>query len=101
MALTPNLVRTVDSFAQSNFAFLANRDPNLVFYAARAEQYVFSDPNTCLLKLRQFGELLARHASANLGLTRRTPTFETLCLGSSATALSAQGNTATWNSCAF
>ncbi len=47
-----------------NFAFLHAHDPHLATYAARAERYVFDDPNTSLLKLRQFAELLGRHVAA-------------------------------------
>jgi len=47
-----------------NFGFLHAHDPWLTTYAARAERYVFDDPNTTLLKLRQFAELLARHVAA-------------------------------------
>ncbi|MCO6456479.1 MAG: DUF4145 domain-containing protein [Pirellulaceae bacterium] len=41
-----------------NFGFL---DDYLAEYALRAERYVFEDTNTCLIKLRQFAERLARH----------------------------------------
>ncbi len=51
-----------------NFAFLAVHDPQLVRLGALAEQYFTSDPNTCLIKLRQFGELLAQLVAAEVGL---------------------------------
>ena len=51
-----------------NFGFLRNHDPLLELYAARAERYVFDDPNTSVIKLRQFAELLARHAAAFHGI---------------------------------
>lgn len=51
-----------------NFAFLAEVDGTLVVYANRAECYIFDDPNTSLLKTRQFGELIGRHAAAYAGL---------------------------------
>lgn len=35
---------------------------------ALAERYFADDPNTCLIKLRQFGELLAQLAAAKIGL---------------------------------
>ncbi len=47
-----------------NFSFLHEHDAHLTAYGARAERYVFDDPNTSLLKLRQFAELLARHVAA-------------------------------------
>src|SRR5919202_6535379 len=52
------------AFASPNFAFLMKYDEVLVRHAALAERYVFDDPNSALIKLRQFGELLARHAVA-------------------------------------
>lgn len=51
-----------------NFAFLAASDPLLLKYAAQAEKYLFDDPNTALIKLRQFAESLAQQASALSGL---------------------------------
>ncbi|KJH69645.1 type I restriction-modification system endonuclease [Aliterella atlantica] len=51
-----------------NFAFLDTHDPQLVRLGALAEQYFTSDPNTYLIKLRQFGELLAQLAAAKVGL---------------------------------
>jgi type I restriction enzyme R subunit len=40
----------------------------LVRYAAQAERYLFDDPSTALFKLRQFAELLAQQACANVGI---------------------------------
>lgn len=40
----------------SNFAFLARHDALLAELGARAEEYALSDPNTSLVKLRQFLE---------------------------------------------
>ena len=51
-----------------NFAFLAGHDEQLVQLGGLAERYFRDDPNTCLLKLRQFGEQLAQHAAARTGL---------------------------------
>ncbi len=51
-----------------NFAFLQQHDSQLVLLATLAETYFKQDPNTCLMKLRQFGELLARLVAANVGL---------------------------------
>lgn len=46
--------------AQSrNFGFLLPHVPLLVAYGSAAESHVFSDPNTSLIKSRQFGETLA------------------------------------------
>ncbi|MBD2293489.1 type I restriction-modification system endonuclease [Anabaena sphaerica FACHB-251] len=54
--------------ASPNFAFLAVHDPQLARLGELAERYFTDDPNTCLIKLRQFGELLAQIIAANLGL---------------------------------
>ena len=51
-----------------NFGFLTQHDPLLVHLAALAERYVFDDPNSAILKLRQFSEALARQAAANTGI---------------------------------
>ena len=59
---------TNKAFASPNFAFLTKYDEVLVRHAALAERYVFDDPNSALLKLRQFGELLAQHAAAYTGV---------------------------------
>lgn len=53
---------------QSNFAFLGEHSPRLVTTATLAERYLADDPNTCLIKLRQYGEILAQLLAANLGL---------------------------------
>jgi type I restriction enzyme R subunit len=58
-----------DTAPQSpNFVFLAAHHRLLVRYAARAEHYLFDDPGTALLKLRQFAELLAQQACAYVGV---------------------------------
>jgi hypothetical protein len=50
-----------------NFGFLAEQDEQLVHFAALAERYFADDPNTCLIKLRQFAELLAQSVAARTG----------------------------------
>lgn len=60
---------TIDS---PNFAFLARYDEQLVQLAGLAERYFRDDPNTCLIKLRQFGEQLAQHLAARTGLFTST-----------------------------
>jgi type I restriction enzyme R subunit len=57
-----------EAIASPNFSFLAKHDELLVKYGALAERYVFEDPNTALIKLRQFSEVLAKHAAARVGL---------------------------------
>ena len=50
-----------------NFGFLSSYQPILVQYAAQAEKYVFDDPNTCLIQLSQFIELLAQQSAVYFG----------------------------------
>ena len=52
----------------SNFAFLKPHDIQLVRLGALAERYFHDDPNTCLIKVRQFGELLAQLIAGKTGL---------------------------------
>jgi type I restriction enzyme R subunit len=59
---------THKSFLSPNFAFLMQHDEVLVRHAALAERYVFEDPNSALIKLSQFAELLAQHAAAYAGI---------------------------------
>ena len=54
----------------ANFDFLAQHDVQLVRLGALAERYFRDDPNTCLIKLRQFGEVLAQLVAAKAGLYR-------------------------------
>ena len=51
-----------------NFDFLGRHDAQLVRLGALAERYFKQDPNTCLIKLRQFGEVLAQLTAAKSGL---------------------------------
>ena len=50
--------------ASDNFWFLKPHDAQLVRYASVAEWSFSVDPNTCLIKLRQFSELLAQLSAA-------------------------------------
>ncbi|MCC0057773.1 MAG: type I restriction-modification system endonuclease [Hyphomicrobiaceae bacterium] len=54
--------------ASANFAFLASDDQQLVRLASLAERYFSDDPNTSLIKLRQFSELLAQQVAARYRL---------------------------------
>lgn len=54
-----------------NFGFLEKHDAHLARLAAFAEVYCHADPNTALLKLRQFGERLAQQAAARFGVDSR------------------------------
>ena len=60
---------TVPSPRSANFEFLRSHDPLLVALGAQAERYFAEDPTTCLMKLRQFAEVLAQRAAAILGLS--------------------------------
>jgi type I restriction enzyme, R subunit len=51
-----------------NFGFLAKHDAQLARLGALAERYFSEDPNTSLMKLRQFAELLAQLTAAKAGL---------------------------------
>ena len=52
----------------ANFDFLGKHDAQLVRLGALAERYFKDDPNTSLIKLRQFGEVLAQLTAAKAGL---------------------------------
>ena len=54
----------------ANFGFLGQHDAQLVRLGALAERYFRDGPNTCLIKLRQFGEVLAQLVAAKAGLYR-------------------------------
>ena len=72
---------------QTNFAHLQAHDEQLVRLGMLAEKYFADDPNTCLLKLRQFAELLAQLLAAQMlsfkaclstQTNQRATSFETL-----------------------
>lgn len=51
----------------ANFEFLRPHGQQLLRLAAQAEHYFPTDPNTALIKLRQFAELLAKDVAARTG----------------------------------
>jgi type I restriction enzyme R subunit len=53
--------------SSANFGFLGVQDSQLVRLGALAERYFRDDPNTCLIKLRQFGETMAQQVAARTG----------------------------------
>lgn len=55
----------------ANFAFLSPQDETLAKIGSLAESYFVDDPSTCLIKLRQFAELLAKEVAASIGLDYR------------------------------
>ncbi|MBW4552617.1 MAG: type I restriction-modification system endonuclease [Aphanocapsa sp. GSE-SYN-MK-11-07L] len=61
----------------ANFGFLRAYDVQLVRLGALAEQYFRDDPSTCLIKLRQFTELLAQLTAAKTGLFASTEEAQT------------------------
>ncbi len=52
----------------SNFQILATYEPLLERLGRLAERYFADDPNTCLIKLRQFGEILSQEVAARVGM---------------------------------
>jgi type I restriction enzyme, R subunit len=52
----------------ANFGFLDAHDAKLVQLGALAERYFRDDPSTCLIKLRQFAELIAKLVAAHHAL---------------------------------
>ena len=52
----------------ANFDFLSAHSLQLTRLGGLAERYFKDDPNTCLIKLRQFGEVLAQLTAAMAGL---------------------------------
>jgi type I restriction enzyme R subunit len=51
-----------------NFGYLLMHEPVLVAYGAAAESMVFTDPNTAMMKCRQFGEALTESAFTTFGI---------------------------------
>lgn len=52
----------------SNFLHLASLSQDLARLGVQAERYFAEDPNTCLLKLRQYAELMAQLTAAKAGV---------------------------------
>ena len=60
----------------SNFDHLAELDPHLAAFGGFAERYFVDDPNTALIKTRQFGERLAILIAESIGVpVDRQPAF--------------------------
>ncbi len=51
-----------------NFQFLESVDPMFAELGAHAERYALDDPNTSMIKVRQFGELLAKFIASKNGV---------------------------------
>lgn len=63
--MTPGTPIEPDS---ANFGFLREHDPLLLRLCTAAERYAQVDPNAAVVKLRQFGEALARQLAAVFGI---------------------------------
>jgi type I restriction enzyme R subunit len=64
-----------------NFGFLKAIDAQLFRLAALAEHYFSTDPNTSVLKLRQFAELMAKDVGARAGLLAEPDQAQSQLLG--------------------
>lgn len=62
------MTQPADSAPLSNFAFLAEYDPLFLQLAQSAERAFSADPNTTLIKLRQFAEAIAQEVAARSGV---------------------------------
>jgi type I restriction enzyme R subunit len=65
----------------ANFGFLKRQGEPLFNLAALAEHYFRTDPNTCLYKLRQFGELMAKDIAARAGLLNEREQSQAMVIG--------------------
>ncbi|HEX6016269.1 MAG TPA: hypothetical protein VFY87_31590, partial [Geminicoccaceae bacterium] len=65
---SPSRGRVVQDIRSHNFGFMRGYEPQFDRLGALAERYFRDDPNTCLIKLRQFGELLAQEVAARTGM---------------------------------
>jgi type I restriction enzyme, R subunit len=65
---TPAEPRVPQPVRSQNFGFMRVYDPQFERLGALAERYFADDLNTCLIKLRQFAELLAQETAARIGL---------------------------------
>jgi type I restriction enzyme R subunit len=57
------------AMTSANFAFLAEHDPLLLRLCVSAERNYHDDPNTTVIKLRQFGEAVVQHLAAIFNIT--------------------------------
>ncbi|MCC7433117.1 MAG: type I restriction-modification system endonuclease [Methanoregulaceae archaeon] len=65
---------------RTNFAIFIEHDPQLLRLGMLAERYFTEDPNTSVLKIRQFAELLAQRVASEVGEFTSTeePQYELL-----------------------
>ncbi|MEO0670035.1 MAG: DEAD/DEAH box helicase family protein [Pseudomonadota bacterium] len=64
-----------------NFEFLIGHDPKLHRLAGLSETYFTDDPGTTLIKVRQFGELLASHVAAKARMAEAVGGTQVALLG--------------------
>jgi type I restriction enzyme R subunit len=62
------MTQSANAITQSNFAFLSEYDPLFLQLAQSAERAFSADPNTTLIKLRQFAEAIAQEVAARSGV---------------------------------
>ncbi|MBE0482039.1 MAG: type I restriction-modification system endonuclease [Bacterioplanes sp.] len=62
------MTQPANSANHSNFAFLSEYDPLFLQLAQSAERAFSADPNTTLIKLRQFAEAIAQEVAARAGV---------------------------------
>jgi len=62
-----------------NFGFLNGHDPLFLRLCVTAERNYHDDPNTTVIKLRQFGEAIVKHLAAVFGMSRPRPTSSRPC----------------------
>lgn len=65
----------------SNFLHLASLSQDLARLGVQAERYFAEDPNTCLLKLRQYAELMAQLTAAKAGVYQPEEDNQSALLG--------------------
>ena len=66
----------MDNYKSINFEIFKSSDPELAEFCIFAEKYLYQDPITSLMKIRQFGELLAKELAASLGLYTNPREFQ-------------------------
>jgi type I restriction enzyme, R subunit len=67
-----SMAASIPAPSSANFRFLVVHDRRLDQLGGLAERYFTDDPSTSLIKLRQFGELLAQRTAARAGLYTST-----------------------------
>ena len=72
----------------ANFGFLDVHDAKLLQLGALAERYFRDDPSTCLIKLRQFAELIAKSPRIMPSMSTSERRSRRRCVASAMTASS-------------